>query len=124
MGSEGIAPIQVGAHAGDDAHAALAGGGDTLTEEVTAMEKPSVTVELDLRRIEGEDAGHTDENDVGAGRVPIICPFFNVHYGRIVLCHVALTDAANLLLPGQGGRIDWSQPRWQRNEGRSRSADG
>src|SRR5215831_21093924 len=124
MGVKGIAPIQVWTHARDDAHAALAGGGNTFTEEVTAIEKLSVTMELDLRGIEGEDTGHTDENDVGAGRVPIICPFFNVHYGRIVLCHIALPDAANLLLPGQGGRIDWSQPRWQRNEGRSRSADG
>jgi hypothetical protein len=46
MGVKGIAPIQVRTHAGDDAHAALAGGCDTITEEVTAIEKLSVTVEL------------------------------------------------------------------------------
>src|SRR5215475_11186601 len=107
MGLKGIAPIQVRTHAG---------GGNTFTEEVTAIEKLSVTMELDLRGIEGEDTGHTDENDVGAGRVPVVSPFFNVHDGGIVLGHVALTDTANLLLPGQGGGIDRSQPRWQRNE--------
>jgi hypothetical protein len=48
MGLKGIAPIQVRTHAGDDAHAALAGGGDTFTKEVTAIEKLSATVELDL----------------------------------------------------------------------------
>src|SRR5215469_13065622 len=112
MGVEGIAPIQVRTQAGDDAHAALAGGGNTFTEEVTAVEKLSVTVELDLRGIEGEDSGNTDENDVGASRMPIVCPFFNVHHGRIVLGHVALTDASNVLLPGQGGRIDRGEPRW------------
>ena len=41
-----------------------------------------------------------------------------------MLGHVTLTDAANVLLPGQGGRIDRSQPGWQRNEFRSRAADG
>jgi hypothetical protein len=48
VGVKGIAPIQVGTHAGDDAHAVLAGGGDTFTEEVTAAEKLSVTVEPNL----------------------------------------------------------------------------
>src|SRR5579872_3158506 len=102
MSLKGIAPVQVRTHPGDDAHTALAGGGDAFAEEIATIEKFSVTVKLHLGRIEGEDPGYADENDIGASRVPIICPLFNVHHSRVVLRHVALTDPANVLLPGQG----------------------
>jgi len=118
-----VTPIQIWTHSGNDAHATLTGGGDTLAEEVPAIEKLSMTVELHLRGIEGEDAGHADKNDVRSRRMPVVCPFFNVHHDGIVFGHVALTDPANLLLPGQGGRIERSQPCWQRNEVRSRAAE-
>src|SRR5690349_5079008 len=124
MGLKGIAPIQVRTHAGYDAHTAFAGGGDTFAEEVTAIKKLSVPVELNFGRVEGEDPGYADENDIRAGRVPIVCPFFNIHHDRIVLGHVALSDAANLLLPGQSRWIDGRQPGWQRNEFRGPAADG
>src|SRR5215471_2140530 len=39
-----------------------------------------------------------------------------------MLGHIALSDAANLLLPRQGSWINWSQTRWQRNEFGSGSA--
>ena len=68
MGFERVAPVEVGAHAGDDAHAALFGGGDAFTEKVAVVEELSVAVERDFGGIEGEDAGDADEDDVGTRR--------------------------------------------------------
>ena len=108
MRLESVAPVEVGAHAGDDAHATLFCGGDALAEEIAVVEKLSVAMERDLGWIEREDAGDADEDDVGFGGVPVVGPLLDVHDGRIVLGHVGLADAANVLLPGLGGGVEGS----------------
>ena len=112
VGLERVSPVEVGAHARNDAHAALFGGGDALAKEVAAVEKLSLTVELHLRGIEGEDAGDAYEDDVRAGGVPVVGPLLYVHDGGVMLGHVALADAAHLLLPGEGGGVRRGQTRW------------
>ena len=73
------------------------------------LQKFSMAVELHLRGIEREDAGDADKDNVRLGGVPVVGPLFDVHHGGIVLGHVALSDAANLLLPRLGGWINGSQ---------------
>jgi len=100
MGLEGVTPVEVGAHAGNNAHATFFGCGDALPEEISVVKKFPVSMELHLGGIEGEDAGDADEDHVGTGGVPVVSPFLDVHDRGVVLGHVALADAANLLLPG------------------------
>ena len=124
MGREGIAPVEIGTHAGDDAHVALFRGGDALAEEIAAMQVFSVAMERDLRGIERKNTGDADKDDIGIRGVPVVGPLFNIHDGRIMLGHIALSDAANLLLPGLAGDVDWSQARRQRDEvGRGTASD-
>ena len=119
VGFECVAPIQVRTHARDDSHAALPGGSHAFPKKVTAVQELSVTVKLHLGRIERQDTRHADEDDVRAGRVPVLRPLLDIHHCRIVFRHVALADAANCLLPWQRGWIDGSQTSRQRNEFRS-----
>ena len=106
MGLERVAPVQVGTHAGDHAHVALLCSSHALAEEVAAIEEFSMAMKLDLRGIEREDAGHADKDDVRAGGMPVVGPLFDVHHRGVVLGHVALSDAANLLLPRLGAQIN------------------
>ncbi len=53
-----------------------------------------------LERIEGENTGDADEDQVGIRGVPVVSPLLDVHHGGIMLGHVALAHAANPLLPG------------------------
>ena len=117
MSFEGVGPVEIGAHARDDAHATLLCGGDAFAEEVAVVKEFSVAMEFHLRGIEGEDAGDADEDDVGAGGVPVVGPLLDVHDGRIVLGHVALADAADFLLPGESGGIFWGEAGRQGNKG-------
>ena len=48
MGGESIGPVEVGAHAGDDAHAALFGGGCAFAKEVAAVQEFSMLMERHL----------------------------------------------------------------------------
>ena len=111
MGLERIAPVEVGAHARDDSHIALLRGGHALAEEIAAVEEFSMAMELHLRGIEREDAGNADKDDVRLGGVPVVGPLFDVHDRGVVLGHVALSDAANLLLPRFTGRVNGSHAR-------------
>jgi len=106
---ECITPVEVRAHAGDDAHVPFLSGGHTLTEEVAVIEEFSMAVELNLGGIEREDSGDADKYNVRFGRMPVIGPSFDVHHGRVVLGHVALSDSSDLLLPRLGGCINGSQ---------------
>src|SRR5581483_3598751 len=51
MSRERVGPVEVGTHAGDDLESTLAGGGDTLAEEVASIEEFDVTMERHLRWI-------------------------------------------------------------------------
>ena len=104
MGRERIAPVEVGTHAGDDAHIALLGGGHALAEKVAAMQVFSVAMKLHLRGVKRQDAGDADKDNVGVGGVPVVGPLFNVHHGGVVLGHVALSDAANSSVARAGAR--------------------
>src|SRR5258708_26944201 len=99
MGVEGVGTVEVGAHAGNNAHASFFGCGEALPEEISVVKKFPVSMELHLGGIEGEDAGDADEAHVGAGGVPVVSPFLDVHDDGVMLGHVALADTANLLLP-------------------------
>ena len=116
MGFERVAPVEVGAHAGDDAHAALLRCGDAFAEEVAVVEEFSVAMERHLGGIEGEDAGDADEDNVRLGGVPVVGPLVDVHDGGVVLGEVGLADAADFFLPGNGGRIAGRKARRQRRE--------
>ena len=116
MSGESVGPVEVGTHAGDDAHAALFSGGCAFAEEVAAVEEFSVLVERDLRRVVGENAGDADEDDVGAGVMPEVGPLLDVHDGGIVLGHVGLADAADALLPGKAGAIERREASGERDE--------
>jgi hypothetical protein len=116
MGVQCVAPIEVGAHAGNHAHAALAGRGYAFAEEVAVVEEFSMAMERHPGGIEGEDAGDTDKDDVRAGGMPIIGPLLDVHHGGVVLGHVGLADAANPLLPGFCRWVDGRHARRQSDE--------
>src|SRR5580698_5721463 len=116
MSLERIAPVKVGTHACNDSHAAFFRSGGALAKEIPIVEELSVSMERHLRRIKRKNAGHANKDEVGPGGVPVVSPLLNVHDGRIVLCHVALANAANLLLPGLGRRIKRSKTRRQRDE--------
>ena len=75
------------------------------------LQEFSMAMELNLRGIEGKDAGDADKDDVRFGGMPVVGPLFDVHDGRIVLGHVALSHAANLLLPGLCSLVNRSQTR-------------
>ena len=64
MGLECISPVEVGAHARDNSHIALLRGGYALSEEVAALQEFAMAMELNLRGIEGKDAGDADKDNV------------------------------------------------------------
>ena len=67
----------------------------------------------DLGWIERKDSGDADEDDVGFDRMPVVGPCVDIHDRRIVLGHVSLADAANMVLPRLlGSHSDW-QAGWQ-----------
>ena len=94
-----IVPIEVGTHAGDDAHAALFRSGAAFAEEITITEKLAFAVERHFRLVVGENAGDADEDNVGFDAGPEVGPGFDVHDGGVVLSHVELADAADAALP-------------------------
>ena len=65
VSGEGVAPVEVGAHARDYAHATLFCGGDAFAEKVAVVEELSVAMKGDLGWVKGKDAGDADEDDVG-----------------------------------------------------------
>ncbi len=115
MRRKSIGPVQIGAHASDHAHAALLCRDDTFAEQVTSLQEFAVTVELHLGRIEGQDSGNADEDDVDFGGMPIVRPLLHVHDRAVILGHVCLTHAANSLLPRQCCRVQRSQALGKRD---------
>ena len=75
------------------------------------LQEFSMAMKLHLRGIEREDAGDADKNNVRFGGMPVVGPLFDVHHGGIVLGHVALSHATNLLLPRLGDRVNGRHPR-------------
>ena len=113
MSRERVTPIQVGAHASHRAHSALFGCSHAFAKEIAPVQVLSVTMELHLRRVIRQNSGDADKDNVGLGAMPVVGPFLDVHDGGIVLCHVALTNAADPLLPGFAGWIEMSHARRQ-----------
>jgi hypothetical protein len=107
--SKRIAPAKVRAHARHHAHAALFGRGRTLAEEVAAVQKLSMAMELHFRGVKRQDASHANVDNVRAAAMPIVGPLLDVHHRRVVLGHVALAYAPNPLLPGLCSWIHESQ---------------
>ncbi len=121
MRREGVAPVEVGAHARDHAHAALLCGGRALAEEIAIVEEFSVAMKRHLRGIEREDAGDADKDDVDFARVPVVGPLFHVHHRGVVLGHVGLAHATDVFLPRFGGGIDRPEPIRQRDKNAGRA---
>lgn len=91
---------------------ALLRGGAALAEEVSFTQVLAFAMERHLRLIEREDTcdAHQDCIDLQAG--PIISPFLDVHFDRVVLGHVQLPNTPYAALPPNvahslsGGRFD------------------
>ena len=95
-----IAPVEIRAEAGDDAHVALLRGGDQVSCEVPAIEKLALLVKRYLGGIESNNAGDGSEDHVAFETGPVIGPLFDIEHGRIMLRDIDLTGAADLLVPG------------------------
>ena len=74
MGLDGVFPVEVGTHAGDDVHAALLGGGAAFAEEVAVAEKLAFAVKRDLGLVERQDAGDADQHGVHFEAGPVVGP--------------------------------------------------
>ena len=116
MRLERVAPVQIGAHAGNHVHVALLRGANALAEEIAAIEIFPMAMERNLRGIESENPSHADEDDLRAGGVPVVGPLLDVHDGGIVLGHVALAYTTDLLLPGLGSGVERRQARGKRHQ--------
>jgi hypothetical protein len=111
-----IAPVQVRTHARHHAHASFLRRRYALAKEIAPVQIFPMTMKLHLRWIKREYARDANEDDIRLGTMPIIRPLVDVHHGGIVFRHVALADAANLLLPRLACRIQRRHTRWQRNQ--------
>src|ERR1700722_13538619 len=74
MGFEAIVPVEIGAHAGYDAHATLFCGGAALAEEIAIAEIFSLAMERHFCLVVGQNAGNADEDDVGFDAGPEVGP--------------------------------------------------
>lgn len=60
MRFQGVFPLEIRAHTGQNSNAALLGGGTAIAEEVTLTEEFPVLVIRNLRRIKRKNAGHAN----------------------------------------------------------------
>ncbi len=121
--ADGFFPIEVRAHASDDAQAAFLRGAAAVAEEVPVAEILSLLVEGHFGLVEGQDSGDADEHDVDLQACPVVGPCFDIERDGIVLGHVQLPDATDLPRPRKGlasaPRLERARPGSVRESGGS-----
>src|SRR5262249_41656692 len=95
-----VFPVEVGAHARDDMHAALLGRGATLAEEIARPEELALAMKGHLGLIERQNSRDAYHHCVDLQAGPVAGPLLAVEARRIVLGHVGLAEAPDRPLPG------------------------